>query len=721
MAKVLQIAAVVVAVAAAIPSGGTSLLGVGLAQAGVTTAAGVALSASTTAMIATAVGLASGAVTALTAKSPSVGGSQTDWQSDPNGAAPIVFGETLVAGSVIYRKTANRSWSGKKNYWQFIGTILSACGPIDAHLATWADKVVTTFVGDNAVGDLHGRVYQATQLGLCPEPSRLQPAGPWDNLAGLPSWTSASKLSGYAAAMNAFIFDGKGSTLFTQVPDMQHRIRGVKCYDPRQDDTYPGGSGAQRYNDQTTWAYSVNPWVQATTFALGWFQGPNNVRVGGVGMPIGSIDLASYVEAANVADANGWQSHGQLQTTDDKWEDLKALCQAGGGEPVRLGATLSCIVNTPRVSIGTITRDDVIGNASITTTQTRRDRINGIIPTYRSEDHDFEQVPAGAVRRDTYLAADKGVERTKAMTYSMIQCFKGKTPDQAAQIAGYDIANAREAGPIAMPLKLRWLGYRAGDCVTFEDTPEFGYMRAKKALVLKRQLDPDQGSVVLTLREETDSKHSWALGLVGTPAPITDRNAPADYEAPDPSDWTAVASVSSGGDGVITLTGAVNDDAAKFLLIEYREVGAAFWTQQGYLPTTTTTTAITGLDTSKTYEVAISYYSELRLVISNLSFDVPDVVPTASNVTVDTAANPPSVAWRMPDISGWSTAVIYRSNSSDPNASAAVSDELTGALFADMDWQDATLSPGTYWWWVRIYNSAGTLLSISSAASGTIT
>lgn len=621
MAKVLKIAALVVAVAAAIPTGGTSLL-----------AAGLGVSTATAATIATAVSIGVSFATTLLAKPPAVEGGHTEWQSDPSAFAPIVFGDTLVGGMIIHRKTTSKV-GGTKNKYQFVGTILSGCGPIHAVDGTLIDGVSTTFSGGNAVGDLNGRVYQATQLGQVPESSQLMPPGPWPTT---PGWDSNSKLSGYGAAMNIFVFDGKGDNTFTQIPRTQWRLRGVKCYDPRLDSTYPGGSGTQRWNDETTWVYSTNPYIQALTFAIGWHQGTNRIRVGGVGMPIEAIDRTAFVEAANVADANLWVSGGRVTTGDDKWEVLKSLCQAGGGQPVRYGATLSCIVEQPRISIGTILASDVIGTGSITSTQTRRDRINGIIPKYRSEDHGFEEVPAGVVRNTDYLADDNGIERTKERTYQMVQNFTGEAPDQVAQLAAYDVANAREAGPAVMPLKLRWLGYKAGDCLTVEDTPEFGYFAGRKVIVIKRQLEPESGSVVLTLREETDAKHGWALGQIGVAAPMTDAPPVPEREAPEVTDWdvtTRIDTIEGIPSGVIIISGGVTDDTANTIIFEYRPVGSTDWIFAGSAPVSTTYREITGLDPNSEFDVAISYFNGLRTVYPGSIFS--SATADATYVTAD--------------------------------------------------------------------------------------
>jgi len=704
MTKVLQAVAVVVAIAAAIPTGGASA-----AAAGTLLSSAIGVSVSTASLIAASVGLASGLLTTLTAKTPAMEGGQTEWQSDPNGPIPIVFGDTQAAPSIIYRKTSAKS-GGTKNKYQFLCGVISGCGPIEAIDAVLIDDAVATFSGDNAVSPsrLHDRVYRRTQLGNTPEASALTVSGPWSSL---PNWGATSKLSGYAAAMMAYVFDGKGDHTFTQVPTTQFRVRGVKCYDPRKDSTYPGGSGSQRAADRTTWAYTTNPYVQAITYAIGWHAGPNAIRVGGVGMPMTSIDLPAYVEAANIADANGWISGGRVLSSDDKWETLKALCQAGGGEPVRLGATLSCIINTPRVPIGTITRNDLIGNASVTTTQTRRDRVNGIIPTYRSEDHEFEQVPAGVVRNAAYLAQDGGIERTKEITYPMVQCYAGARPDQVAQLAGYDIANAREAGPAVFPLKLRWLGYRAGDCLTIENTPEFGYLAGKDVIVLRRQLDPDTASVVLTMREETPSKHPWALGLTGTAAPITGKNPVPEAEEPDPSEWSAsthIEYLEGVPTGTIELTGAVQDDTATRVLIEYRETGTTAWNQAATLPVSATAYELIGLQVTRTYDVAISYFNELRLIFTALTFDYSEPAPAQVSETAlsSPVAGQATIAWRDPTSANYNATRLYRNTTNTFGTAAQVNGDMLGALGATQVYDDTGLAAGTYHYWLVTVSSS---------------
>ncbi|KZE16232.1 hypothetical protein [Sphingomonas hankookensis] len=515
--RVAKIAAVVIAVAAAIPSGGTSLLAAGVAAAGV---------ASGAAAVAVASAIAIGSNLAVGLLSPRTGGTgggtQTDWSADPRAPIPIRFGRTGGAGNIVYRKGSGEA---DKNQYQTLTTVLSGAGPIDAIEASYADKKPLTFTGAAANAPFSGWLWEVRQLGLCPEPAALN-----TGVGNKPGWTADHKLSSLAAVQTTLRYDSKGKGTFMTEPGMLWVTRGVRCYDPRLDSTYPGGSGPQRWFDQTTWAFSKNPYVVGLTWAIGWKA--NGVRVAGVGIHIRNIEVSRFVEGANVADFNGWTCGGEVSTGDDKWQVLKSILQAGGGEPIKDGATLSCMVNAPRVPIATIGRDDIVGEISAPKTQPRRDRVNGIIPTYRSEAHFWEVVP-GEVVRDAAMLAKDGDERTKEIAYGLVQVEGSDDVQQTVELAGYDLENAREAGPITMPLKLRWIGFRAGDCVTI-DADETG-LSGKQMILLKRSLDPATGMVPMTMRTEDPTKHGRVFARTGTlpPVPYVDRpDVPGDYSLP---------------------------------------------------------------------------------------------------------------------------------------------------------------------------------------------
>ena len=73
------------------------------------------------------------------------------------------------------------------------------------------------------------------------------------------------------------------------------------------------------------------------------------------------MDIPAFVRAANIADANGWLICGQWTTGDGKWSVLTEMAKAGSGSIVTKNGIISCIVDTPLTSLGTVTADDLSG------------------------------------------------------------------------------------------------------------------------------------------------------------------------------------------------------------------------------------------------------------------------------------------------------------------------------------------------------------------------
>jgi hypothetical protein len=499
MSKVLKIAAVVIGVAVAV----------------------VGIATGNPLLIQLGASLALGGLSSLLTPTPkpkaAAGGPPEKWKADPFAGIPYVMGRTAVGGNIVYK-----AGHGANNVFYTALTALSL-GPIASIDTTYFDKVATTFSGTNATGTYAGHVYQSTQLGACPEAAALTPP-----VSAPPGWDSTCKLSGIAAAMTTFKYDSTSKTTFTSVPTPVWLLHGVKVYDPRLDSTYPGGSGSCRPLDETTYVYSDNPGLHALTWCLGRWQ--NGVRVAGIGAPIASLDVASFVECANLCDARTWALGGQVYTRPDTlWNSLQSMLQAGASKAVFYAGKISAINAAPRVSLATITSDDIIGDCTFSATQSRRDRINQVVPSYRSEAHDWQVTSGSPVVVPSYVTMD-GDERTKEINYILVQ-----NVNQAAQLAAYDIMDAREAGPGKVQLKPFYLNYRPGDCLTFN--PEAG--ASIKVEITGRDLDAGTSAVTLELRGETDAKHAFALGQTGTAPPTGPcPERPCRRAEPPPRPWS---------------------------------------------------------------------------------------------------------------------------------------------------------------------------------------
>lgn len=608
--KILKIAALVIGAVALAATGIGLVAGAGsLAAAfnaglGVIGLGGLSAAAGLGTMTTIALGAlaldASMVAGALFAPKPPQGGSQTKWKADPYAGIPYVMGRTLVGGNIVYRRG-----HGANNVYQTLVTVL-ALGPIQSIDTTFMNRTTVAFNGGGAAtGTYAGQIWQRQQLGALPEAAALtSPVG------SPPGWTAAHKLSGLAAVLNTFAYDAKSKVQLTSLPSPAHIVHGCYVYDPRLDSTYPGGSGACRAYDEASYVWSEDPHLHALTWALGRWH--NGVRVAGIGIgdaipsgPVRGVDVASFVEGANLNDARGWKIGGQVTTrSDTPWNALKLMLQAGGAEPVLPGGVITAINRAPRVSLATIGPGDIIGEASFSGTAKRRQRINGIIPQYRSESHDWEMVSASEVSVPAYVTLDGG-ERTREVPYPLVQQV-----NQVAQLAAYDICDAREAGPGSVPLKPHWLNFRVGDCVTF--APEAGW--SIKTTIRGRAPDLQTGAVSYTLRGETDGKHAFALGLTGTAPPIVSLTYSTTIAAPS-GDWALTGdTLTANGASIpaLVLTGAVANPNADAVVFEYRLYATGLGADDGWMGAsieapTVTRKEFTQVTPGTQYQVGVSY------------------------------------------------------------------------------------------------------------------
>ncbi|MGN6208842.1 hypothetical protein [Asticcacaulis sp.] len=542
---------------------------------------------------------------ALTPKAKGIGatGTQTSFKADPQAPSPFLIGRTGTAGYNVFTYP-----SGEKNKYLNFFTVFSRFGPLKAFEAFTANKVTQTFNAGGTLtsgGTFAGKMWLIAALGLTPAtalatPTDLTTSGP------VAEWTSDHKLSGMAAHRWTLEFDSK--VYANGVPQPLSVWQGIRAYDPRLDSTYPGGIGDQRADDPDTWGYDSydNPYTVALTYLLGYWE--NGKRVGGVGLAPAMIDIPAFVEGANVADVNGWKVGGEFTSQDTKWSVLTNILQAGGGEPLKIGAKVSCRINAPRTALATFGEADVAGAVHVPGVRSRRERKNSIIPRYRSEAHDWQMVAAEPITAPEYQAEDGGL-RQKETEFPLVQ-----QDEQAGQLAGYELVNGRELYPITITAKPAWMGYRPGDCINL-NLPEMGLI-TQKAIILNRDLDLATGTVSMTLTSETDGKHAFALGQTAVPPPTPGLTVPDFTTIIAPAVEAFHASVgylTSGANALpaISITGVGDNPFAKYIVIEYRVVGAADWIEWATAPATTTAFTITGLDAGQTYEIAISYISVL--------------------------------------------------------------------------------------------------------------
>lgn len=488
--------------------------------------------------IASVAAIAASAGSQLTARKPAAQGSSTDITIGANNPSPMILGESYYGGTRVHQ-VGYGTENDVPNAYLLAVDVYGVGGPYEALVGSYLDFTLTSFDANNQAVGYYGNnvLFRDYQLGLTPEPDALTP-----NWAGAPNWGPAYKLSSLPAIAWNARFPKDGKRFGSGFPQTGAIWRGIKLYDPRLDSTYPGGAGAQRWASpadisafsaaKATWAYSRNPGLHALRYALGTWERDETTanpykKTFGIGLDLDGVIIEDFVTLANVCDDNGWTCNGVIYEPGDKWANLKSILQAGGAEPCFRNGRLGLRINAPRVSLDTITVDDLADGENVfPAMQSYRDRLNTIIPKYREPDQKWEFVATQEPVQVTQFVTEDGEEKSAERQYNLVT-----NPNQAAQLAGYDLANGREAGPVELVCKPRLRKYGPGDMLTL-NIPEAGEMFTDRDFViLNRSVDPASMTVSLTLVSENPNKHPFALGLTGTAPPAI--TIPGPEEADD--------------------------------------------------------------------------------------------------------------------------------------------------------------------------------------------
>jgi hypothetical protein len=490
------------------------------------------------------VAAASAAAGALLAPKQRAEGSSTAFRLVTDAGIPFAFGTVGVGGVLAYRKGF-----GATNRYQALVSTVCGAGPIKSFVSFAADDEVTTFgVNDVATsGDHSGAMWLQRKLGTQPQAALTSPTG-LEGSVTAPGWTSAHDQSGKAVVMWTLFENSKMTEFKGGVPKPLHVIEGKYGWDPRLDSTYSGGSGSCRLLTPSTWVWIENPAIAALNWAIGMWEGDSGgglygvpyacSLVGGIGSSLAGIDVPAFVNAANIADANDWIVAAYPTTKDDKYGVLTNLLQAAGAMPSRKAGKISCVsFGEEQTSILNVTAADTAGPVEVSLGQSRLERINTVLPRFYSASHRWEMTQASPVTDSAWLTEDGG-KRSRGLDYPYVP-----DADQAAQLAYYDIANAREAVSGTVTFKPHMRRIEPGDCFTFTE-PGF-LLDGVKVKCLRRSYDPMTGGVRITFRQETDAKHAAAMGETGTAPDPTVPDTP--FPGPWPGDDTVYGPPGSGG------------------------------------------------------------------------------------------------------------------------------------------------------------------------------
>jgi hypothetical protein len=511
MAKALKVAAIGLGAIALVATGvGAVALG-GLA--GTLTVAGV----STSTLLFTASGLSMAA--SLVQKGPKVPTAQTDRLTasiDPRAFRKTVLGQTAFPIDVRYEE-----WSGEdQEYCDWI--VAHASHAIDGLEEIWFNTELAWSASSGVTAKFRNYFWLSNQV------LEGSPANAFSFNKG--KWNGSARLTG--CAYSRFRFKVTGNSKKAESPfsgGIPSRItaigRGAKLYDPRRDSTVPGGNGAMRADDQSTWRYRTddgavigeNLPLQILRVLLGWrIRNPvtGEMRLAtGSGIPARRIDLQSFIVAANLADelvnrsAGGQEPrfHGAAVVSegDDPKTALDMLCAACCGRFRDTGGKLALSIAHNDLADAAIDEglndDDVVGAFTWDPDPALDSTPNVVRGRYvdASTASLYQLIDYPEVR----IASADGMDRILTMDLGAVE-----SASQAQRIAKQTLQRKQYQREFTAPFDIRAWKYPVGSVVPFT----FAALGFKRALFRVAAQELGQGGTcVMTLVAEHGSIYSW--------------------------------------------------------------------------------------------------------------------------------------------------------------------------------------------------------------------
>jgi hypothetical protein len=456
-------------------------------------------------------------------------GSMIALQLDPSAPRRLVIGKRATGGVLV-------DWYLSNNNIRLYLPIYLSEGPCNRITRVWAG----------------GREVWSTPLshGVKTEITSFRSGGPrlWltfydgrpgqsadGTLTGLAQgWTSANTMTRCCYVVAEMWWD---SDNLRTPPELVFELEGAKLYDRRQD-TWAGGSGAQRYADAATWQYTDNPAVALDHFRMGWLDGAGG-RVLGLGRPADDWPYADFAARANICDedvalkAGGTQkryrANGFLFASDTYADTITKLCTAMASRPADFGGRFGVVGIESKTPVMIIDDADcLLGAPEVYTPKRSWSALVGAVegrfqdPAQLYQPVDFPRVT------DAAWATEDGGEATTA---SLDLEFETDV-ERAQRLALLKARAERRQATLQGRYPLWTVELERGDWY-IRTGPKWGE-DGKTFEVLERIYDPTTHTVQIVGQEVDPADSAWDenVAQAGPPAPLSSTGSLSDLQSP---------------------------------------------------------------------------------------------------------------------------------------------------------------------------------------------
>lgn len=285
------------------------------------------------------------------------------------------------------------------------------------------------------------------------------------------TWKSTSAGEGICYV----IFEREYSSVWEFEPDPSYALRGLRCYDPRKDDTITGGAGLHRITDPDTWEFTKNPSLQRLMYLYGLRSPVTGNTLVGMDKSVSEIDINSHIAAANVADTqrvissrtvSTYECNMLVSSDDDFSEVLESMDDAMAGYSANRGGIAAVIAGAPQASTFTIEDKHIRRDANIKYRPRRNidELVNSLSGQYTNIEAQFTPDSLQTISVNADITEDNGLRQLQK-DYLQIN-----DPDIAQYVLQIQYRQNRKGKSVILPIvNSVYFGINAGDWGTYNN------------------------------------------------------------------------------------------------------------------------------------------------------------------------------------------------------------------------------------------------------------